>query len=102
MPPLIDLPDVGKRIAHGQVTPTTATETVVTGLSLVDDCWVSLEADPTLTMMWVSADKGDQAGSPAAGSLIVQSTKPTGAADVTVLASTTPWGVVNWIAVGNP
>lgn len=90
----------GQRIATGQVTPTTGTDTIVTGLALVTAAFATLDSDPTLTHMFSTATIGDQAGSPAAGSIIVKHWKPTGAADVTPLAATTPWGKVNWLAIG--
>ena len=55
---------------------------------------------PTLTHMFTSVDLGDQAGTPAAGSIIVRSQKPTAANDVTPIDATTPWRVVDWIAIG--
>lgn len=90
----------GYKIARGIVTPTTASHTVATGLATVVAAVAVLQGPPTLTHMFTQADVGDQAGSPAAGSILIVSQKPTGAADVTPVASTTPWGEVAWIAVG--
>lgn len=90
----------GYKIARGTLTPTNATETVVTGLATVVAAVAGFKGAPTLTHMFVEADIGDQAGSPAAGSILVRSKKPTGAADVTPLPATTPWSAVDWVAVG--
>lgn len=90
----------GYKIARGTITPTTASDTVVTGLATVVAAVASLKGAPTLTHMFVAADIGDQAGAPAAGSILIKSYKPTGAADVTPIAATTPWGAVDWIAIG--
>lgn len=90
----------GYKIARGSVTPTSASHTVVTGLTTVVAAVVSLKGAPTLTHMLVAADIGDQSGAPAAGSILIKSYKPTGVADVTPIAATTPWGAVDWIAIG--
>jgi len=88
------------KIARGTITPTTASDTVVTGLTTVVAAVASLKDAPTLTHMLVAADIGDQAGTPAAGSILIKSYKPVSSADVTPTAATTPWGAVDWIAVG--
>lgn len=90
----------GYKIARGTLTPVSASDTVVTGLATVVAAVASLKGAPTLTHMFVAADIGDQAGAPAAGSILIKSYKPTGAADVTPLAATTPWSAVDWIAIG--
>lgn len=90
----------GYKIARGTVTPTSASHTVVTGLATVVSAVASLKGAPTLTHMFTAADIGDQAGSPAAGSILIKSYKPTATGDVTPIASTTPWAAVDWIAVG--
>lgn len=90
----------GYKIARGTVTPTSASHTVVTGLATVVAAVASLKGAPTLTHLITAADVGDQAGAPAAGSILIKSYKPTGAADVTPVAATTPWGAVDWIAIG--
>ena len=90
----------GYKMARGVTTPTSGSEAVVTGLATVVAVVVSLRDAPTLTHMFVSGSIGDQAGSPAAGSFTLVSEKPTGTGDVTPIAATTPWGAVNWIALG--
>jgi len=99
---LASFPLAGSELVRvsGEVTPTSASHTVVTGLSLVTWSQAGLKGAPTLTHMFSQADKGDQAGTPAAGSILIVSQKPTGAADVTPIAATTPWGVVSWEAEG--
>lgn len=90
----------GYKIARGVTTPTTASDDVVSGLATVVAVVVSLQDTPTMTMMFASGSIGDQAGTPAAGEFTLVTKKPTGAADVTPINSTTPWGAVNWIAIG--
>ena len=90
----------GYKLARGTITPTSASDTVVTGLATVVAAVASLKGAPSLTHMFVAADIGDQAGAPAAGSILIKSYKPTGAADVTPIAATTPWSAVDWICIG--
>ena len=92
--------DAGYKIARGTVTPTSASHTVVTGLATVVAAVTSLKGAPTLTHLITAGDIGDQAGAPAAGSILINSYKPTSAADGTPIAATTPWGAVDWIAIG--
>ena len=61
---------------------------------------VSLKGAPSLTHFISAGDIGDQAGTPAAGSFLLKSYKPTGSGDVTPIAATTPWSAVDWIAIG--
>ena len=90
----------GYKIARGTLTQISASDTVVTGLATVVAAVASLKGAPSLTHMFVAADIGTQAGAPAAGSILIKSYKPTGAADVTPLAATTPCSAVDWIAIG--
>lgn len=90
----------GFKIARGQLTTVTATDTVVTGLATVVSVVASLDDDPTDDPEWVSATKGDQAGAPAAGSVIIKTWKNTGGTDPTPTAATTFTKKVNWIAIG--
>lgn len=90
----------GYKLARGTVTPTTASDTVVTGLATVVAAVASFKGAPTLTHMFNVADIGNQAGAPAAGSIYIKSYKPTATGDVTPTAATTPWGAVDWIAIG--
>lgn len=90
----------GYKIARGTVTPTSASHTVVTGLATVVAATASLKGAPSLTHLLSGADIGDQAGTPAAGSILIKSWKPTASGDVTPIAASTPWSTVDWIAVG--
>ena len=56
-----------------------------------------------MTRLWtrfVTCSIGDQAGAPAAGSILIKSWKPTANNDVTPIAATTFTKNVNWIAIG--
>ncbi|PWV90260.1 hypothetical protein DFQ01_14436 [Paenibacillus cellulosilyticus] len=90
----------GYKVARGTVTPTSASHTVATGLTTVVAAVATLRGTPTLTHLWVGADVGNQSGAPAAGSILIKSWKPTASGDVTPIAATTPWGAVDWIAIG--
>jgi len=48
----------------------------------------------------VTAQIGDQAGTPAAGSIIIKSWQNTGGTDPTPAAASTFGKKVNWIAIG--
>jgi hypothetical protein len=87
-------------VARGTVTPTSASHTVATGLATVVAAVAVSRDAVTLTHMFTQADIGDQAGTPAAGSILIVSQKPTATGDVTPIASTTPWTAVDWVAVG--
>lgn len=89
----------GLRIVGGQHTTVTATDTVVTGLAQVVAVVVSYGTDPADANTYVSATIGDQAGAPAAGSVIIKSWKQSGS-DPTPIAADAFSKVVNWIAVG--
>lgn len=89
----------GFEVACGQHTTVTATDTVVTGLSTVAAVVVSFGTDPADANTYVSATIGDQAGSPAAGSVIIKTWKQSGT-DPTPIAADSFSKVVNWIAVG--
>jgi hypothetical protein len=89
-----------QKVACGQFSTVSAADTVVTGLNTVVSVVAVLEADPGDDPMLVSAQIGDQAGSPAAGSIIIKTWKNTGGTDPTPLAATTFTKKVNWIAIG--
>lgn len=91
----------GYKIARGEHTQVAASDTVVTGLATV----VSVLASPrtrTVKQLFFNASPGDQASSPAAGSILITSQKPTAVNDVTPTAATdfTDNIVVDWVAVG--
>lgn len=92
------------RIARGQLSTVSASDTVVTGLALVVTVVACLDSTPTTGCSWASASIGDQAGTPAAGSILVQTWKPTtagAAGNPDVIAATTFTKKVNWIAIGS-
>lgn len=89
----------GQRVVGGQHTTVTATDTVVTGLARVDAVVASYDTDPADANTYVSATKGDQAGSPAAGSIIIKTWKQSGT-DPTPIAADAFTKLVNWIAIG--
>lgn len=89
------------KIARGQFTTVTAADTVVTGLTTVAAVVASLESDPGDDPFMASAQIGDQAGAPAAGSIIIKTWKNTGGTDPTPLAAGTFGKKVNWVAIGS-
>ncbi len=91
---------VGKKFVCGQMTTATATDTVATGLATVVACGVTEDSDPIDDPEWFTATIGDQAGSPAAGSIIIKGWKNTGGTDPTPAAATTFGKKVNWWAYG--
>jgi hypothetical protein len=90
----------GYKIARGQHTTVAAADTVVTGLATVVSVVACLDADPVDDPFMCSATIGDQAGAPAAGSIVIKTWKNTGGTDPTPQAATTFTKKVNWIAIG--
>lgn len=88
------------RFAAGTLTNVTASDTVVTGLTTVSACGASWGTDPADANFIVSATIGDQAGAPAAGSILVKSWKTDGT-DPTPAAATSFSKVINWWAFGS-
>lgn len=91
----------GYKIARGEHQQAAASDTVVTGLATV----VAVVIAPrtrTIKQLFFNASIGDQAGTPAAGSFLLTSQKPTAVNDVTPIAATdfTDNIKVNWIAIG--
>lgn len=86
------------KVARG-VASITGSGDVVTGLTTVVAVVATLQSDAALTGHLVTATIGDQAGTPAAGSVTVKVWKPTSAGDCTPIASVAAKSV-NWIAVG--
>lgn len=89
----------GLRMAAGQHTTVAASDTVVTGLASVALVVAQLDDDPVDGAMHVTASIGDQAGAPAAGSILIKGWKSTDG-DATLIAATTFNKKVNWIALG--
>lgn len=90
----------GYKVARGQHTTITASDTVVTGLATVVAVIVTLESDPVDDPFMVTAQIGDQDGAPAAGSVLIKTWKNTGGTDPTPAAATTFSKKVNWLAIG--
>lgn len=88
----------GYKVARG-VASVTGSGDVVTGLATVVAVTVTLRDDAALTGHLTTATIGDQAGTPAAGSVTVKVWKPTADVDCTPIAATAAKSV-NWIAVG--
>lgn len=88
------------KIASGQHKTVAADDTVVTGLTKVLYAVASLEDAPVIGSDRAQAVVGDQAGTPAAGSILIKTFKPTSATDTTPIAATTFSKKVNWIALG--
>jgi hypothetical protein len=90
----------GYKLARGTHTTVAASDTVVTGLATVVAAVVSFKGAPTINTNGLAADIGDQAGKPAAGSILIKSYKPTATNDVTPLPATTFGATCDWVAIG--
>lgn len=91
----------GVKVRTGSTTLTSASMTVATGLATVTAVIASLESSPVLTCDRATAQLGDQAGTPAAGSILLKGWMPTATGDATPIAATGFAGKkVNWIAIG--
>lgn len=92
----------GYKIARGRHTQVAASDTVVTGLATVVAVIVGFDSAPTVKQLFCAGQIGDQAGSPAAGSILIKTFKPTAVNDVTPTAATdlSENLVLSWIAIG--
>lgn len=70
----------GYKVARGVHQQAAASDTIVTGLATVVAVVVSFRDTPTAKQSFVTATIGDQAGTPAAGSILVKTFKSTYAA----------------------
>lgn len=91
----------GLKVKRGVHTQVAASDTVVTGLATV----VAIVTTPqtrTVKQLFFNASIGDQAGTPAAGSVLLSSQKPTATGNVTPVDATdfTDNIPVNWVAIG--
>lgn len=77
-----------------------AVDLVATGLTTVIAAIATLESTPVLTCSFASAFVGDQAGTPAAGSIQVKTWMVTSAIDATPIAASLFGKKVSWIAIG--
>lgn len=89
----------GYKIARGQHTTVDENDTVVTGLATVVAVVVQLDSDPVDGCMHATGSIGDQAGAPAAGSILIKTWKSTDA-DASLVPATTFTKLVNWVAIG--
>lgn len=89
-----------KKVTGGLHTSVAAADTVVTGLATVTSCVATYATDPADANLFVSCTVGDQAGTPAAGSIIIKTWKSADGTDPTPVAATTFSKAVNWIAYG--
>ena len=80
-------------VRAGLASPNAATFTVVTGLVTVTYAMATLSENPDANVTAVLADTGDQAGSPAAGSIIVRSRNG-------ALPAVTGFLDFTWLAIG--
>lgn len=96
--PAVTVVALGGNTARGQHTSVAASDTVVTGLASVAGVIASLDADPGLNPGLASASIGDQAGAPAAGSVLLKTWQFTDATHPTPIAATTFGKKVNWLA----
>lgn len=87
------------QIAAGQHTTVAASDTIVTGLRKVLYAVATMDDDPVDGAMRATASIGDQAGTPAIGSILIKSWKWTDLA-ASQIAATTFSKKVNWIAFG--
>lgn len=90
----------GYKVAAGQTTTATASDTVDTGLATVLAATANLEDAPVVGCDRAQAVIGNQGGAPAAGSIYIKTYKPTATNDATPIAATTTGKKVNWIAIG--
>lgn len=100
---LVSSPTDGLRIARGVHTQVAASDTVVTGLTTVVAVLASFAGPgPTVKQLFCRGSIGDQAGTPAAGSILLTTYKPTAVNDVTPVAATdfTDNVKIAWFAVG--
>jgi len=94
------LGDAPLRLVGGQATTASASDTIVTGLSKVVSAIATINDDLADGLSWATANTGDQAGSPAAGSFYLKTWKNTSGSDPTPLAATAFSAKVNWLAWG--
>lgn len=92
----------GYKVARGVHQQAAASDTIVTGLTTVVAVVVSWRDKPTLKQLYVAASIGDQAGAPAAGSILINTYKATAANDCTPGTPTdfTDNLSIDWVAVG--
>lgn len=92
----------GYKVARGVHVQVGASDTVVTGLATVVAVVASFRDGPTVKQLFVEASEGDQAGTPAAGSILIKTFKPTAVNDVTPIAASdfSENLKIGWVAIG--
>jgi hypothetical protein len=88
------------RMAAGSHTTVAASDEIATGLKKVLYAVANFESAPVDGAQVAKAVVGDQAGTPASGSILIESWKATATADTAVVVGTTFTKLVSWIAVG--
>ena len=88
------------KIITGQHTTVAASDTIDTGLRKVLYAVAQLEDAPVIGCDRALAAVGDQNGTPAIGSILIKTFKPTTTTDTTPIAATTFSKKVNYIAIG--
>lgn len=91
----------GKKIAFGTKTIGAASEDVVTGLTTVEHCFVSMVGDPSATHCMSTCTPGNQTDAPVAGSIRIKSWKFTAANDNALIAADSVFANVAWFAIGS-
>ena len=90
----------GIKIAFGQHVTVAASDTVVTGLAQVVAAFAILDSAPVLACATAQASIGNQAGAPAAGSILLETFMPTSNANPTPIPATTFGKTLSWFAIG--
>jgi hypothetical protein len=88
------------RMIEVQATTVSASDTIVTGLSKVLVAFANLDSAPVLTCDRATASIGDQAGTPVAGSVLLQTWMPTSNANPTPVPATAFGKKVNLVVWG--
>lgn len=87
-------------IAYGQHVTFSASDEIATGLKTVEQIVAILDDDPSFESALVTATPGDQAGTPALGSVLLKTWKSTGPGNTTLIPATSFGTEINWIALG--
>jgi len=88
----------GKKIVYGLFTSLSASDTLVTGLSVVEMAMAVMQDAPVVGCESASASIGDQVATPVAGSILLQSWKTLGG---TPVAASTFSLKIAWLAIGH-
>lgn len=97
---LVDSTTTGVKIARGQITTSSVSDTIVTGLTTVVAAVAGLDDTPAIGVQSVQGSIGNQTGAPSAGNILINSWKATSSLDPTPTVATTFGKKVNYIAIG--